>query len=69
MYKIANYNGYPSNPMDTKEYILAQLNLTTECGRAEEERQWSEQSANPAYVARVTNAACSVGLQREGRTG
>ena len=67
---MANYNGYPSNPMDTKD-ILAQLNLTNECGRAEEERQCSEQSAHPEYeyVARVTNAACSVGLQREGRTG
>ena len=58
----------PRTPWIQKN-ILARLNLTTECGRAEEERQCSEQSANPAYVARVTNAACSVGLQREGRTG
>ena len=45
--------------MDIKDYILARQNLTTECGRAEEERQCSEQSAHPEYVARVTNAACS----------
>ena len=56
---MANYNGYPSNSVDTKEYILAQLNLSTECSTAEEERQCSEQSAHPEYVARVTNAACS----------
>ena len=58
----------PRTPWIQKN-ILARLNLTTECGRAEEERQCSEQSAHPEYVARVTNAACSVGLQREGRTG